>query len=134
MDDEDLHPCSLSHIRVFSMTARTGDYSEVLSGLGKNNSTLVCRLASVGIWLAVPPIPTLMTIPVGTPRRYSSTATNSALAVLNESLMAGVPVELSAAPVIFTDRLYFFATRASPSRLSICEASVKRAVLRLKKK
>ena len=40
----------------------------------------------------------------------------------------------SAAPVTLTDKLYFLATRASSSRLSLCEVSVKCVVLRAKKK
>ena len=57
----------------------------------------------------------------------------SALDKLNESLMSDVPVELSAAPVTLTDKSYFFATLANSSRLSFCETSVRRAVLRVKK-
>lgn len=56
-----------------------------------------------------------------------------ALDILKESLILDVPVELSAAPVTLTDKLYFLATRASSSRLSLCEVSVRCVVLRAKR-
>ena len=79
-------------------------------------------------------MPALTIIPFGTPRRSSSAAINPALDTLNESLTADVPVELSAVPVTLTAKRYFFATRASSSRLSNWAASVRAAVLRRKKK
>lgn len=68
------------------------------------------------------------------PRCFNSETMKSALDKLNVSLMSDVPVELSAAPVTLTDKSYFFATLANSSRLSFCETSVRRAVLRVKKK
>lgn len=100
----------------------------------KNNSTFVCLLASVGVWSAIPPLPVRVMCSSDMPRRISSVAIKPALDTLKESLIPGVPVELSAAPVNLTDKPYFFATRASSSRLSICGTSVRCAVLRLKKK
>lgn len=69
----------------------------------------------------------------GMPRCFSSETIKSALDWLNESLMPDVPVELSAAPVTLTCKSYFFATLANSSRLSFCETSVRRAVLRVKR-
>lgn len=67
------------------------------------------------------------------PRCFNSETMKSALDKLNVSLMSDVPVELSAAPVTLTDKSYFFATLANSSRLSFCETSVRRAVLRVKR-
>lgn len=50
-------------------------------------------------------------------RFSSSAAMKLERDVLKVSLMAGVPVLLSAAPVTVMDRSYFFATRAISSRL-----------------
>lgn len=69
----------------------------------------------------------------GMPRCFNSETMKSALDKLNVSLMSDVPVELSAAPVTLTDKSYFFATLANSSRLSFCETSVRRAVLRVKR-
>ena len=57
------------------------------------------------------------------PCHSSSVATKQALDIFKESLIPDVPVELSAAPVTLTDKLYFFVTRASSLKLSLCEVS-----------
>ena len=82
----------------------------------------------------MPPVACLVIHPEGMPRFSSSSMMKSARDVLRVSLIAGVPVLLSAAPVTVMERPYFFAMRASSSRLTSCEVSVRSVVPSSKKK